>query len=46
MSENDIVNEQWDVKVIKHPTHPFILIDNYYNEEEEKAIWKELDFYN
>ena len=46
MSDEDIVNEQWDAKVIEHPTHPFILIDNYYNEEEEKVIWKELDFYN
>jgi len=46
MSEYDIVNEQWVPNLVQHPTHPFLVIDNYYNEEEEKVVWKELDFYN
>lgn len=46
MQDYDIVNKQWKVKLVEHPTHPFFVIDNYYNEEEEKAIWKELEFYN
>ena len=37
---------EWSVQVNKdNPTYPFIVIDNYYNPEEEKAIWKELDFF-
>jgi len=39
------IEQYWDVKVIKdNPTYPFILIDNWYNPNEEKAVWKELDF--
>ena len=46
IEENKIVNKQWEVKLVTHPSQPFFIIDNYYNEEEEKAVWKELDFYN
>ena len=39
-----IVNN-WEVNVVKdNPTFPFIVVDNWYNEAEEKAVWKELDF--
>ena len=37
---------QWSAQVNKdNPTYPFIVIDNYYNPEEESAVWKELDFF-
>ncbi len=37
---------EWSVQVNKdNPTYPFIVIDNYYNPEEESAVWKELDFF-
>src|SRR6056300_1367722 len=39
------IEQYWDVKVVKdNPTYPFILIDNWYTPNEEKAVWKELDF--
>lgn len=39
-------NEQnWEVKVVKdNPVFPFIVFDNWYNPNEENAVWKELDF--
>jgi Rps23 Pro-64 3,4-dihydroxylase Tpa1-like proline 4-hydroxylase len=40
------IEQYWDVKVVKdNPTYPFVLIDNWYTPNEEKAVWKELDFY-
>jgi hypothetical protein len=39
------IKQNWDVKVINdNPTFPFVVIDNWYTPNEEKAIWKELDF--
>jgi hypothetical protein len=32
------------VECIKHPVFPYIIVDNWYSPEEEKNIWKELDF--
>ena len=33
--------QNWDIKVIKDdPVFPFILIDNWYTPNEEKAVWK------
>lgn len=29
----------------ENPVFPFLLIDDFYNEKEEKLIWQELDFY-
>tara|TARA_Y100000592_G_scaffold94511_1_gene159407 strand:- start:1010 stop:1666 length:657 start_codon:yes stop_codon:yes gene_type:complete len=44
MNENEI--PYWKPKVIKHnPLFPVLFIDNYYSSDEEKLIWKELDFY-
>jgi len=41
------IEQYWDIKVIKdNPTFPFVVIDNWYTPEEEKAIWKELDFFS
>jgi len=39
------IEQNWKVQVIKdNPTYPFIVIDNWYTPNEEKAVWKELDF--
>jgi len=39
------IEQNWKIQVIKdNPTYPFIVIDNWYTPNEEKAIWKELDF--
>src|SRR6056300_1639007 len=41
------IEQYWDVKVINdNPTFPFVVIDNWYTPEEEKAVWKELDFFS
>ena len=41
------IEQYWDVKVVNdNPTFPFLVIDNWYTPEEEKAVWKELDFYS
>ena len=37
--------KQWKTQVINdNPTYPFLLVDNWYNKDEEKAVWRELDF--
>jgi hypothetical protein len=39
--------QNWKVQVVKdNPTFPFIVVDNWYTPNEEKAVWKELDFYS
>ena len=39
------IEQTWKVQVVKdNPTYPFIVIDNWYTPQEEKAVWKELDF--
>ena len=46
MSSDNIENF-WDIKLLdKNPAYPCIVIDNWYNPNEEKAVWKELDFYS
>jgi hypothetical protein len=41
------VEQHWKVQVVKdNPTYPFIVIDNWYTPQEEKNIWKELDWYS
>lgn len=41
------IEQDWKVQIIKHnPTYPFIVIDNWYTPGEEKAVWKELDFFD
>ena len=40
------IEQRWDVKVVKdNPTFPFVVFDNWYTPGEEKAVWKELDFF-
>lgn len=39
--------EQWQVQIFQDiPEYKFLLIDNWYTPEEEKAVWKELDYYS
>ena len=41
------IKQNWIVNIVKeNPTFPFIVIDNWYTPSEEKAIWKELDYYS
>jgi Rps23 Pro-64 3,4-dihydroxylase Tpa1-like proline 4-hydroxylase len=41
------IEQNWKVQIIKdNPTFPFLVIDNWYTPEEEKAVWKELDFFS
>jgi Rps23 Pro-64 3,4-dihydroxylase Tpa1-like proline 4-hydroxylase len=41
------IEQNWKVQIIKdNPTFPFLVIDNWYTPNEEKAIWKELDFFS
>ena len=41
------IEQHWKVNVVNdNPTFPFLVIDNWYSPNEEKAVWKELDFFN
>ena len=45
--ENLEVKQNWEVKIVKNnPTFPFVVVDNWYTPAEEKAVWKELDFFS
>ena len=44
---SETIEQYWKIQVIKdNPTFPFIVIDDWYTPNEEKAVWKELDFYS
>jgi len=39
------IEQHWKVNVVNdNPLFPFLVIDNWYTPNEEKAVWKELDF--
>ena len=39
--------KNWKIEInTTNKEYPFIIIDNWYNKEEEESIWKELDFYS
>ena len=38
-------SKQWKVNIVEDEKFPFIVIDNWYSENEELAVWKELDYY-
>jgi len=43
----DTIKQYWDVKINKDdPVYPFVVVDNWYTPNEEKAVWKELDFFS
>ena len=40
------IEQNWKVQIVKdNPTYPFVVFDNWYTPNEEKAVWKELDFF-
>jgi hypothetical protein len=40
------ITQRWLPKIVKDDTNfPFLIIDNWYTEEEEQLIWKELNFF-
>ena len=44
MSE-ETMQQYWKINAFKgNPTFPFVVFDHWYTPEEEKAVWKELDF--
>ena len=47
MSGEKTIEQNWKIQVIKdNSTFPFIVVDNWYTPNEEKAVWKELDFFS
>jgi len=41
------IEQNWKVQIIKdNSTFPFLVIDDWYTPNEEKAVWKELDFFS
>ena len=43
----EIIEQYWNIKVVNDdPVFPFVVIDNWYTPSEEKAVWKELDFFS
>lgn len=40
------IPQNWKVKVVKTGVTPFIVCDNWYTSEEEKNIWKELNWFS
>ena len=54
MIVNELINDDgqkvscnWDIRAITDDDkYPFVVIDNYYNEQELKSVWAELDFFS
>ena len=42
----DSLSQNWKVKVVKKGKTPHVVFDNWYTPNEEKNIWKELDWYS
>ena len=41
------LSQNWKITIgNQDPKYPFVLIDDWYTPEEEKSVWKELDFYS
>jgi len=39
------IEQNWKVQVVNdNPIFPFVVVDNWYTPNEEKTVWKELDF--
>ena len=40
------IEQNWKVQIVNdNPTFPFVVIDNWFTPDEEKTVWKELDFF-
>ena len=47
MKQGTFIPQNWKSQVVGEGTpFPFLVVDNWYNEEEEKKVWKEIDFYS
>ena len=47
MKSGDKIEQRWKAgAVLDDIRYPYVIVDDWYTEEEEKAVWKELDFYN
>jgi Rps23 Pro-64 3,4-dihydroxylase Tpa1-like proline 4-hydroxylase len=45
--KKELPKQDWIVQVNNsNPTFPFVVFDNWYTHNEEKAVWKELDFFS
>ena len=33
------------IQCLDNPTFPFLIIDNFYNSQEQTLIWEEIEFY-
>ncbi len=41
------VKQDWKINIVNNnDRYPYVVIDNWYTKPEEKAVWKELEFYN
>jgi len=40
------VENNWEVTKSDSEVFPYLIVDNWYNEEEQESVWKELDFYS
>ena len=42
-----MIEQRWKVNtVLDDKKYPYVIVDNWYTEKEENAVWKELDFYS
>ena len=47
MEHGKFIPQNWKPQVVGEGTpFPFLVVDNWYNEEEKEKVWKELDFYS
>ena len=45
MEHGKFIPQNWKPQVVGEGTpFPFLVVDNWYNEEEKEKVWKELDF--
>tara|TARA_Y100000004_G_scaffold168785_1_gene202488 strand:- start:89 stop:793 length:705 start_codon:yes stop_codon:yes gene_type:complete len=47
MKPGDMIEQRWKANtVLDDEKYPYVIVDNWYTEKEENAVWKELDFYS
>ena len=41
-----LIKDNWKPQICNsNKEFPYLIVDNWYNKEEEKLIWKEIDFF-
>jgi len=40
------IEQNWQIKYSEEEKYPFLIVDNWYTPNEERAVWSELNFYN